>query len=245
MLPKHGSNKYQCPQCKTVASQEWLSASGASDFAIRIITALYFDYRMKISDYEQGVIKKFISEINNSFSSSFYRLFPTAFSVATCASCNEFTLWVDGRMVYPKVNLVPMPNKDLDPDIKMLYNEAASILLDSPKGSTALLRLALQKLLKQVGKDGSNINSDIKGLVAEGLNPVIQKSLDLLRVVGNNSVHPGQINLDDNENIALKLFEILNFIAEELITKPREIESLYAEIIPVSTQEHIKQRDGK
>ena len=49
-------------------------------------------------------------------------------------------------------------------------------------------------------------------MVAEGLNPKIQKAIDLVRVVGNNAVHPGQINLDDNSAIALKLFKIINMI---------------------------------
>ena len=97
------------------------------------------------------------------------------------------------EIVFPKKTTLPPPNADLNEDIKSLYLE----LLQSyrlAKGSTALLRLALQKLLKQVGKSGKNINGDIKELVAEGLSPKIQQALDLLRVVGNNAVHPGQIN---------------------------------------------------
>jgi len=100
-------------------------------------------------------------------------------------------------------------------------------------------------LLKQAGKSGKKINDDIGELVSEGLSPKIQQALDLLRVIGNNAVHPGQINLDDNAEIAQKLFSILNFIADELITKPKELESLYADLIPLETQEHIKQRDKK
>lgn len=146
-------------------------------------------------------------------------------------------------MNFPKTTLLPPPNVDLNDDIKELYLEASSIIIDSPKGATALLRLALQKLLKQVGKSGENINTDIKDLVAEGLSPKIQQALDLLRVIGNNAVHPGQIDLDDNTEIAQKLFGILNFITEELITKPKELEGLYADLIPAETQEHIKQRD--
>ena len=81
-------------------------------------------------------------------------------------------------------------------------------------------------------------------MIPQGLSPKIQQALDLLRVVGNNAVHPGQINFDDNSEIAQKLFGILNFIAEELITKPKELEQLYADLIPTDTQGHIKQRDG-
>jgi len=170
---------------------------------------------------------------------------PNGFSIATCCSCSEITLWINEQIVYPKKTTVSPPNEDLDEDIKALYIEASNILIDSPKGSTALLRLALQKLLKQIGGSGQNINKDIKDLVADNLSSQMQKALDLLRVVGNNAVHPGQIDLDDNVEIARKLFDILNYIAYELITKPKELERLYADLIPADTQEHIKQRNGK
>ncbi len=244
MIPEYGNKKFQCPHCNTVATQEWFTANNASNTASSILNHLYLNYRPSIDDYSQERVVKFLKEIDNSFKSNFYKFVPNGFSVATCSSCNEFTLWVSEDIVYPKKTTLPPPNVDLTEDIKALYLEASSILIDSPKGSTALLRLALQKLLEQVGKSGKNINNDIKALVAEGMSPKIQQALDLLRVIGNNAVHPGQINLDDNAEVAQKLFGILNFIAEELITKPKELEELYADLIPSETQGHIKQRDG-
>ncbi|MDP2538127.1 DUF4145 domain-containing protein [Alteromonas stellipolaris] len=244
MIPEYGKKKFQCPHCNTLATQEWFTASSASDIATRIIQHLFLNYRSSVRDYAQNYIANFLEEIDNEFMSKFYNFVPKGFSVATCSSCNDVTVWIDKNIVYPKKTALPPPNEDLDEDIKSLYLEAASILIDSPKGATALLRLALQKLLKQVGKSGKNINNDIKELVSEGMSPKIQQALDLLRVVGNNAVHPGQINLDDNAEIAQKLFSILNFICEELITKPRELQSLYADLIPTDTQTHIKQRDG-
>jgi hypothetical protein len=80
--------------------------------------------------------------------------------------------------------------------------------------------------------------------VSEGLSPKIQQALDLLRVIGNHAVHPGEIDLDDNREVAERLFQILNFIAEEMITKPRELEDLYNSTIPENTREHIRRRDG-
>lgn len=244
MIPEYGSKKFQCPHCETVATQEWFTANNASSIATNIINHLYLNYRTGIDDYSQERISRFLEETKSSFGNNFYKFVPNGFAVATCSSCDEFTLWVNKDIVFPKKNTLPPPNTDLDEDIKSLYLEASSILVDSPKGSTALLRLALQKLLKQVGKSGNNINGDIKELVAEGLSPKIQQALDLLRVIGNNAVHPGQINLDDNTEVAQKLFGILNFIAEELLTKPKELEQLYADLIPPETQDHIKKRDG-
>jgi hypothetical protein len=149
------------------------------------------------------------------------------------------------QMVYPIASNVPSPNNDLNEEIRNLYQEAASIAEYSPRGATAILRLALQKLLIQLGKKGKDINSDIKEMVAGGLNPKIQQALDIVRVVGNNAVHPGQIDMDDNNEIASRLFHILNFIADELISKPKELESLYSGIIPETTKQQIRTRDGK
>jgi len=244
MIPEYGNKKFECPHCNTVASQEWFTANNAGDTATNIVQHLYLNYRTSIHDHTQRQIVSFLKEINSGFKKNFYSFVPKGFSVATCSSCDDFTLWVKNEIVYPKKTTLSPPNDDLNEDIKALYLEASSILVDSPKGATALLRLALQKLLEQVGKSGKNINNDIKSLVAEGMSPKIQQALDLLRVIGNNAVHPGQINLDDNTEIAQKLFGILNFIAEELITKPKELENLYADLIPSDTQDHIKQRDA-
>lgn len=244
MIPEYGSKKFQCPHCNTVAAQDWFTANNASNQASGILNHLYLNYRSSVDQYAQERIAWFLQNVDNDFKISFYKFVPNGFAVATCSSCDGFTLWVDKKVVYPKKTTLPPPNPDLNDDIKQLYLEASSILIDSPKGSTALLRLALQKLLEQVGKSGKNINSDIKELVSEGLSPKIQQALDLLRVIGNNAVHPGQINLEDNTEIAQKLFGILNFIAEELITKPKELEQLYGDLIPSETLGHIKQRDG-
>jgi len=115
--------------------------------------------------------------------------------------------------------------------------------MDSPKGSTALLRLALQKLLEQLGETG-NINNSIGNLVQRGLSPKIQQALDVIRVVGNNAVHPGEINLDDNIEVAMKLFKIVNIIAQDMITHPKEIEDIYDDLLPDGAREAIERRDS-
>ena len=136
------------------------------------------------------------------------------------------------------------PNEDLNKDIQKDYNEAASIVEKSPRAAAALLRLGIQKLCKQLGEEGSNINKDISELVKKGLAIQIQQALDIVRVVGNESVHPGQIDLDDNKEIALKMFELINVIAQTMITQPKEIEKLYSSL-PEEKLDGIAKRDSK
>ena len=245
LSPKFGSDKFICPHCWVASQQTWFDAHTASKSTNRVLSNMFYDYRKNIADYEQKAIEKFMEIVEEFINRNMLNFVPNGFSVATCLACEEISLWVNEEIVYPRQTPVDPPNLDMDQEIKDLYVEASVIVVDSPKGATALLRLALQLLLKQIGKPGKNINNDIKELVAAGLSPKIQKALDLLRVVGNNAVHPGQIDLEDVREIALKLFYILNFIADEMITKPKELDLLYTDFVSEETQKYINKRDGK
>lgn len=128
-------------------------------------------------------------------------------------------------------------------DIQADYQEAASILQKSPRGAAALLRLAIQKLCKEIGEDGKNINNDIKNLVSKGLPAAVQKSLDVVRVIGNDSVHPGQMDLRDDMETAKALFKLVNLITEKMITEPKEVEAIY-DSLPERSKKAIEKRDG-
>lgn len=60
-----------------------------------------------------------------------------------------------------------------------------------------------------VGQKGKRIDDDIANLVRQGLDVKVQKALDVVRVVGNNAVHPGEI-LDDDKATAVQLLSVLN-----------------------------------
>ena len=147
-------------------------------------------------------------------------------------------------MVVPDESPALPPNPDIPKDIITDYNEARSILSKSPRGSAALLRLCIQKLCAFLGEAGKDINADIGSLVKKGLNPKIQQSLDIVRVVGNESVHPGQIDLRDNPAVANQLFQIVNLIAETMITQPKMVETLYNQL-PQLKKEQIEKRDAE
>ena len=162
---------------------------------------------------------------------------------AYCKKCENYSLWHSKKMIFPKSSGVSVPNLDLGNNIKEDYNEARNILSESPRGACALLRLALQKLCKQLGKDGKNINNNIASLVKEGLPKKIQQSLDIVRVIGNEAVHPGKLDLRDDTETATKLFSLINIISEIMITQPKKIEETYKKL-PEDKLNQIEDRDN-
>ena len=135
-----------------------------------------------------------------------------------CARCDGISLWVHGRMVYPNVAGGPLPNPDMPATALPDYEEARAILAASPRGACALLRLVVQKLCVELGEPGKDLNKDIGKLVAQrGLLPGVQKALDTVRVIGNESVHPGELDVKDSPEIAGALFAVINLIVERLI----------------------------
>lgn len=144
-------------------------------------------------------------------------------------------------MLVPEASIIP-PHPDLPPELLEEYNEAASIINRSPRGAAAILRLCLQKLMVSLGESGKNINKDISSLVSKGLPTEVQQALDFVRVIGNESVHPGEIDLQDNQEIALSLFDVINFIVEEQISRKKRIGNLY-KMIPERQRQHIEERD--
>lgn len=186
----------------------------------------------------------YMNERNSSALAENNGQFPqTVIRVSKCEHCEQPAIWHQDKMVYPDRGPAPAPNPEMPKEIKADYEEAASILTRSPRGSAALLRLAIQKLCVHLGGDGKNINNDILVLVNNGLPVQVQKALDVVRVTGNNAVHPGQIDTNDVD-IAASLFPLVNVIVEYMIEMPNRIDSLY-KTLPDSAKDAISKRDAK
>ncbi|TBB62464.1 DUF4145 domain-containing protein (plasmid) [Rhizobium ruizarguesonis] len=161
-----------------------------------------------------------------------------------CYECEKLSVWIFDRLIYPVTGEAPPPNPDLPNDIKADYLEASSILHLSPRAASALIRLCIQKLCIHLGQSGKNINNDIGELVAKGLDSRVQKAMDAVRVIGNNAVHPGQIDVTDDRGIAESLLGLLNVVAEKMISEPKRIDEIYASL-PPSALKQIEERDKK
>jgi hypothetical protein len=165
-------------------------------------------------------------------------------SVSKCYSCGGIAIWRGDKLIYPLNHVSIQPNEGMPSDIRADFLEANEILDKSPRGAAALLRLCIQKLLIHLGEKGKNINDEIGNLVQKGLDRRIQQALDVVRVVGNGAVHPGQIDLRDDKPTATKLFGLVNVIVESQITQVRHIEEMFENIVPTTVKAQIEKRDA-
>lgn len=163
-------------------------------------------------------------------------------SVCICKKCKRESLWYRGELIVPRVAIAPMPHSDMPYDLRADYEEATWIVNDSPRGAAALLRLVIQKLMVKLGEKGDNLNSDIASLVKKGLRADIRQALDAVRVIGNNAVHPGEMNLTDNRTTAMGLFNLVNIIIRDQITQPRQVQRVY-DSLPDDAKKSVEKRD--
>lgn len=164
--------------------------------------------------------------------------------ISKCYECSKVAVWVHDKIVFPPEKGGVNPNNDLPEEVITDFEEARSILNLSPRGAAALLRLAIQKLCKHLGEKGQKIDDDIASMVSKGLNPLIQKSLDIVRVIGNEAVHPGVIDIKDDRDTANELFGLINLIADQMITNPKHVNELYDKL-PAKKREAIQKRNEK
>lgn len=137
-----------------------------------------------------------------------------------------------------------MPTTDMPEEVYSDFMEARSVLGASPRGAAALLRLVIQKLCPILGATEKDINKAIGQLVKDNkITPALQQALDTVRVIGNEAVHPGIIDLKDDAATATKLFRIVNFIVEKGITEPKQIAEIYGSL-PPGKLEGIARRDA-
>jgi len=163
---------------------------------------------------------------------------------ARCGHCMRYSIWdkPSQELVRPRAILADEPNNDLPTEVIDDYREAAKILQDSPRGAAALLRLAIQKLCDSLVDGAGDLNTKIGTLVQGGLDVRVQQALDAVRVVGNEAVHPGQVDLNDTPQMAHQLFKLVNLIGRRMITEPAEVEAIY-QALPPEKRAGIEARD--
>jgi hypothetical protein len=228
--PSHNFNAFNCPHCHDFQNHSWYDVTWESK-----------KDEMHCSDFENQ-----LGEIEADSYSKFHKNF---LKMAHCQKCAEYSIWQNEIMIYPDDTGIDPPNPDLNDDIKTDYLEAASIVNKSPRGACALLRLAIEKLcdyfLKQNNKSIElskyDLNAKINLLSGQDLTTTRAKrlltQLQLIRIIGNEAVHPGEMDLRGDQKTATELFPFINMIAEEMITAPKKEKEMLYNLPKNKTQE--------
>lgn len=165
------------------------------------------------------------------------------FTAAKCTACGRHSLWRGDAMVYPLNRQGEPPKSDMPDDVQAVHEEARSVAPISRRSAAGLLRLALQMLVDDLEPGEGTIDTKIGALVQRGLDPQVQQAMDVLRVVGNESVHPGQIDLEADDDLVPALFNLLNIIVEQVITRPNHVGGLFG-MLPQAKRDAVQRRDG-
>ncbi|NQZ32541.1 MAG: DUF4145 domain-containing protein [Oceanospirillaceae bacterium] len=225
-IPTFKGKSFNCPNCGAFSHMDWQKLHIGNTFNI----SLYWESRCSCCN------KSSLWRV------TVYRTMPV---VAGIEKNKNARIDQSAELLYPDIGSTPLPANDMPDDVKDDYIEAANIFSNSPRGSAALLRLALQKLCVHLGEKGKDINTDIRSLAKkETIPPSLIRVADTVRLTGNNAVHPGKMSDEDRDYVASKMFSLINLIVVKGITEPKEIEELY-EMTPEGPRKAAEERDAE
>ncbi len=131
------------------------------------------------------------------------------------------------RIVYPSDAIVPLPSSDMPLNVTKDYKEASTIATSSPRAAIILLRSAVEKMCIHLGQPGKNLDKDIRALVkAQKLNIDQERVLKITQLLGNAGTHGEGTEGELDLNQALAVFSFLNYIVDQLISVPKQIEKM-------------------
>ncbi|NQT01118.1 MAG: DUF4145 domain-containing protein [Planctomycetes bacterium] len=253
--PSIKETAFDCPHCGAFTTQYWFSLYAEKtedenplphipnkEFVVKV----QGEKEIGNKEYQLDWYSKMSTGLVFLEEHDFKHIYNTAHNlyISKCYNCEKITVWVHDNIVFPPEKQGIPPNQDLPDEIIKDFEEARAIVGLSPRGAAALLRLCIQKLCVHLGEKGKYIDTDIASLVSKGLNPLVEKSLDIVRVIGNEAVHPGVIDLNDDRDTVNRLFSLINSIADQMITHPKNVEKLYGKL-PETKRNAIEERDEK
>jgi hypothetical protein len=214
--PQLGADSFSCSHCNAVAHQDWFSLflkpENATDVVVlapeAAITLVEGD-----EEESQGE-EQFLERLKNNDLTYQYEKQSQSVNVkmvnlhlSNCYNCKGFSVWVRDRLVFP-IRVAERPDLVAED-----FEEAAAILNKSPRGAAALIHLCVQTLIP-LEERGRHLDNEIAALIGKGLKVEIQEAMGALRVLANNGVHSGNIDLKENRATATRIFALLKMIVE-------------------------------
>jgi hypothetical protein len=227
--PQLGTESFSCPHCNTVAHQDWYSLFLKPENAteVRILTPETVNVgTLRQGDGQRDNIKEidqFIERLKKTQLTYEYQKHPHPLKVkmanlhiSNCHSCNGFSLWVGGLLVFPtRIDKTPeLVEDDLD--------EAAAILDKFPRGATALMRVCIQKLVHLLEENGNALNQRVSSLVRKGLEMEMQQAMEVLQVLRLDPVQLNPLESQADRETALRFLDSLKEVLERRMSQNRD-----------------------
>src|SRR6516164_8056255 len=212
--PRLGAESFSCPHCNTVAHHDWYSLflRPENTAEVRVLTpAAVTVSKLRQGDGKRDDVKEneqFFERLKKNELTYEYQKHPQPLKVkmanlhvSNCHSCNGFSLWVGGLLVFPtRIDKTPeFVEEDLE--------EAAAILNKFPRGATALLRLCIQKLVPLLKANDNELNDHISSLVRKVLEMEMQQAMEVLQVLQSAQLNPLESQAD--KETALRFLDSL------------------------------------
>lgn len=259
VTPSIHKKSFSCPRCGAHADQTWFSthACELNDIPSVWDIASLNERLNSIDEIEEEIreeAKKYFEKIKLRLAREHLyldddRKDPYSYSIiylniSKCHSCKKISVWLHDKLIYPEAVTGIKPNSDLPEDIQTDFNEALAIYNKSPRGAAALMRLCIEKLCNHVGAQGDKLHQKIEYLHNNGLDEKSYKALHIVKVVGNESVHPGELDLKDDHKMAENLFHLVNVMADSLISHGKKLENMWQDL-PESKRKEIDAKLAK
>jgi hypothetical protein len=225
--PRLGAESFSCPHCNTVAHQDWYSLFLKPENAaeVRVLTPEAVN-ALTQGDAQRDNIKEidqFVERLKKNALTYEYQKHPHPLKVkmanlhiSNCHSCNGFSLWVGGQLVFPtRIDKTPeLVEEDLE--------EAATILNEFPRGAAALMRVCIQKLVPLLKDNGKELNQRVSSLVRKGLEVEMQQAMDVLQVLRSDPVQLSHLESQADKETALRFIDSLKEGLERRTSQNRD-----------------------
>jgi hypothetical protein len=225
--PALGAESFSCPHCNTVAHQDWYSLFLKPENAgeVRVLTPEAVK-ALRQGDAQRDDIKEtdqFVERLKKNALTYEYQRHPHPLKakmanlhISNCHSCNGFSLWVGGLLVFPtKIDKTPeLVEEELE--------EAAAILNEFPRGATALMRVCIQKLVPLLEDNGKELNQRVSSLVRKGLEMEMQQAKEVLQVLRSDPTQLNPLEPQADRETALRFLDSLKEVLERRMSQNRD-----------------------
>lgn len=158
-----------------------------------------------------------------------------------CDICSRYVVWRDAEVIHPRATSAPVPHALMPPDVHELYVEAAQVLPLSARAGAALLRAALERLIRHLDADDAMARDRLDERIArlkQRVSEPLGQLLDVVRYLGNEALHgtadSGELVYiylnEDTSEIADLLFDAINDLVDELIARPSTVAGVWSRL---------------